>query len=221
MHERRGSSQRHTVDECLGGRGAAGDIDVHGHDAIAATHHGVGVVVVAAAVGTAAHRQDVARLRHLVVDLAEGRGHLVGQRACASEGGFGMRARGAAAGWLAERGGWQAKRRSSLTAQRTCREEAPDGRGFGTAVVVAHRRRSSRLPDEGRRGRRCRSGPCHIEGPLRASSPLRIMRDRRSSARGKTCAPSSPTCRSQLARTQCPGSREKKPSYPYPARPSC
>ena len=105
MHERRGSSQRHTVDECLGGRGAAGDIDVHGHDAIAATHHGVGVVVVAAAVGAAAHRQDVARLRHLVVDLAEGRGHLVGQRACASEGGFGMRARGAGAGRLAELSG--------------------------------------------------------------------------------------------------------------------
>ena len=58
-------------------------------------------MVVAAAVGTAAHRQDVARLRHLVIDLAEGRSHLVGERACANGGGgFGMRAGGAGEGRL-------------------------------------------------------------------------------------------------------------------------
>jgi hypothetical protein len=69
------------VQQRLGRRRAAGHVDVHGHDAVAAAHHRVRVVVVAAAVGARAHRHDPARLGHLVVDLAQRRGHLVAERA--------------------------------------------------------------------------------------------------------------------------------------------
>ena len=43
------------VEERLGRGRAAGHVNVDGHDPIAAAHHGVRVVVVAAAVGTAVH----------------------------------------------------------------------------------------------------------------------------------------------------------------------
>lgn len=69
------------VHEGLGGRGATGDVDVDGDDPVAAADDAVAVVVVAAAVGAAAHADDPAGLRHLIVDLAEGGGHLVGQGA--------------------------------------------------------------------------------------------------------------------------------------------
>ena len=35
--------------------GATGDVDVDGDDAVTAAHHGIGIVVIAAAVRTAAH----------------------------------------------------------------------------------------------------------------------------------------------------------------------
>ena len=41
------------VEQSPGRRGATGHVDVDGHDAIAAPHHRVGVVIVAPAVGTA------------------------------------------------------------------------------------------------------------------------------------------------------------------------
>ncbi len=69
------------VDERLGGRGAARHVHVHRHDAVAAADHRVAVVVVAAAVGAGTHGDHPARLRHLVVHLAQGRGHLVAERA--------------------------------------------------------------------------------------------------------------------------------------------
>lgn len=55
------------------------DIDIHGHDAVAASNNRVTVVVVATAVGTAAHANNPARVRHLIIDLPESRSHLVGQ----------------------------------------------------------------------------------------------------------------------------------------------
>ena len=73
--------QQHAVEQRLGGRRTARHVDVDRHDAVAAAHHRIGIVVVAAAVGARSHRDDVARLRHLVVDLAQRRRHLVGQRA--------------------------------------------------------------------------------------------------------------------------------------------
>ena len=68
------------VEQRLGGRRAAGHVDVHRHDPVAAPHHRIAEVVVAAAVGAGPHGDHVARLGHLVVDLAERRRHLVGQR---------------------------------------------------------------------------------------------------------------------------------------------
>ena len=73
--------QQDAVDQGLGGRRAARDVDVDRHDPVAAAHDRVAEVVVAAAVGAGAHRQHVARLGHLVVDLAERRRHLVAQGA--------------------------------------------------------------------------------------------------------------------------------------------
>src|SRR5262245_29456015 len=61
----------HAVEQRLGGRRTAGDVDVYGHDPVAAAHHAVAVVVVAAAVGARAHADDVLGVRHLVVDLAQ------------------------------------------------------------------------------------------------------------------------------------------------------
>mmetsp|Transcript_19324 Transcript_19324/g.76950 ORF Transcript_19324/g.76950 Transcript_19324/m.76950 type:complete len:263 (-) Transcript_19324:36-824(-) len=69
------------VEERLGRRRAARDVDVDRDDAVDAAHDGVRVVVVSAAVGAAAHREHEARLGHLVVDLAERGRHLVGERA--------------------------------------------------------------------------------------------------------------------------------------------
>src|ERR1700728_600545 len=43
------------VDKRLGRGRAAGHVDIHRHDAVAAAHHRVGVMVVAAAIGAAAH----------------------------------------------------------------------------------------------------------------------------------------------------------------------
>ena len=43
----------HAVEQRLGGRRAAGDVDVDRHDPVAAAHHAVAVVVIAAAVGAA------------------------------------------------------------------------------------------------------------------------------------------------------------------------
>src|SRR5262249_32475741 len=70
--------QQHAVEQCLRGRRAAGHVDIDRHDAIAAAYDRVGIVVVSAAVGARAHGNDVARLRHLVIDLAQRRRHLVG-----------------------------------------------------------------------------------------------------------------------------------------------
>ena len=73
--------QQDAVDQRFGAGRAARHVDVDRHDPIAAAHHRVAEVIVAAAVGAGAHRQDIARLGHLVVDLAQGRRHLVAQRA--------------------------------------------------------------------------------------------------------------------------------------------
>src|SRR3546814_8319592 len=48
----------HAVQQRLRGRRAAGDIDVHGYDAVAAAHHRIAVVIIAAAVSAASHRED-------------------------------------------------------------------------------------------------------------------------------------------------------------------
>lgn len=67
--------------ERLGGRRAAGHVDIHGHDAVASSGDTVGVVVVAATVGAATHGDDPSGFGHLIVDLAKSGGHLVGESA--------------------------------------------------------------------------------------------------------------------------------------------
>src|ERR1700730_13294892 len=56
---------------------AAGDVDIDRHDPVAAAHDRIGIVVIAAAIGAGAHRDHITRLRHLIVDLAQGGGHFV------------------------------------------------------------------------------------------------------------------------------------------------
>ena len=68
-----------TVHQRLTGRRATGNVDIDGHDAVAASDDAVAVVVVAATVGAAAHGDDPSGIGHLIVDLAEGGGHLVGE----------------------------------------------------------------------------------------------------------------------------------------------
>ena len=55
------------VKQCLGSGGTSRDVDVHGYDAVAATDHGVRVVVVTAAISAAAHGDHPPGLWHLVV----------------------------------------------------------------------------------------------------------------------------------------------------------
>ena len=43
------------VHQRLGGGRATGDINIHRHDAVAAPHHGIGIMIIAAAIGAAAH----------------------------------------------------------------------------------------------------------------------------------------------------------------------
>jgi hypothetical protein len=70
-----------TEHERLGGGRAAGNVDIHRHDAVASSDDAVAVVVVAATVGAATHGDDPSGLGHLIVDLAEGGRHLVGEGA--------------------------------------------------------------------------------------------------------------------------------------------
>src|SRR3569833_2087818 len=67
------------VDQCFSRGRTPRHVHIHGHDAIAATHDRVRIVVVAATIRARTHRDDPARFRHLVVDLAERGGHFVDQ----------------------------------------------------------------------------------------------------------------------------------------------
>ncbi len=57
-------------------------VDIDGNDPVTASDHAVAVVVVSTSVGTATHTDDPSGIRHLIVNLSEGRGHLVCERAC-------------------------------------------------------------------------------------------------------------------------------------------
>lgn len=70
-----------TKHEGLGGRRATRNVDIHRHDPVTAAGDAVRVVVVAAAVCARAHGDDPAGVGHLVVDLAQGGGHFVGEGA--------------------------------------------------------------------------------------------------------------------------------------------
>src|SRR5260221_13807562 len=52
---------QHAVEQRLGRGRAARHVDVDRHDAVAAAHYRIGIVVIAAAIGARAHRDDVTR----------------------------------------------------------------------------------------------------------------------------------------------------------------
>ena len=68
---------RTSGEQRLGGRRTAWDVDVDRHHPVAAAHHRVAEVVISTTVGAGSHGDDVARLGHLVVDLAQHRRHLL------------------------------------------------------------------------------------------------------------------------------------------------
>lgn len=68
-----------TKHECLGSRWASGNVNVDWDDSVATSGDRVGVVVVATTVGARAHGDDPSGVRHLVVNLSQSRGHLVGE----------------------------------------------------------------------------------------------------------------------------------------------
>src|SRR5215510_275750 len=74
--------QQHAVDQRLCRRWTPRHIDIDWHDPVAAADDGIGVVVVAPAVGAASNRYDIPWLGHLVVNLAQVWRHLVAQRTC-------------------------------------------------------------------------------------------------------------------------------------------
>jgi len=69
---------QNSVQQSFCSRWAAWNIDVDGDNAVTPSDHGVGIMVITAAVGTAAHGDDPARLRHLIIHLPKGWSHLVG-----------------------------------------------------------------------------------------------------------------------------------------------
>src|SRR5712675_1169098 len=73
--------QQHAIQQGLRGWRTTRHIDIDWYDSIAATHYRIRIMVVAAAVGAGPHGNNIARLRHLVVDLAQSRRHLIGKRA--------------------------------------------------------------------------------------------------------------------------------------------
>src|SRR5687767_7145798 len=73
--------QDDALEQRLGSGRAAGHVDVDRDDLVDALGDRVRVPVGAAAVGAAAHGDDVLRVGHLVVEATDGRDHLVGDRA--------------------------------------------------------------------------------------------------------------------------------------------
>ena len=65
----------------FGGGRAAGDIDIDRHDAVAAAHDGIRIMIIAAAVGARSHRDNPARFAHLVEYAAQGGRHFVAEGA--------------------------------------------------------------------------------------------------------------------------------------------
>jgi len=69
------------VHQSFARRRASRHVDIHWDDSVTPSHHGITVVIIAAAIRAAAHADHPSRFRHLVVHLSQRRSHLVGQRA--------------------------------------------------------------------------------------------------------------------------------------------
>lgn len=72
---------KNAIHERFAGRRTSGNIYINRHNAIATTGDAVAVMIIAAAIGARAHADDPAGFGHLVVNLAQRRGHFVGERA--------------------------------------------------------------------------------------------------------------------------------------------
>ena len=57
------------------------NINIDRNDTIAAPGHGITIMIISASVGTTSHTDDPSGIGHLIVDLAEGGSHFVGEGA--------------------------------------------------------------------------------------------------------------------------------------------
>lgn len=67
------------IHQRLAGRWASGHVDIHGDDPVAASDDGVTVMIISTTVGAASHTDHPSGVGHLIVNLSEGRCHLVCQ----------------------------------------------------------------------------------------------------------------------------------------------
>ena len=65
----------------LAGGRAAGDVNIHRHNPIAAPRNTVTIMIISPSIGTGAHADHPPRVRHLIVHLAQRRSHFVCERA--------------------------------------------------------------------------------------------------------------------------------------------
>ena len=70
---------QHTIHECLRSRRTPRNVNVDRHDPVAPTGHTITVMIISASICAASHADDPSRLWHLVVDLPESGGHLIGE----------------------------------------------------------------------------------------------------------------------------------------------
>merc|ERR1711934_1067763 len=68
---------KEAIHECFSCRGAARHIDVNRDNSVAASDHGIRVVIIAPTICTASHAHHPTWLWHLIVDFSEGGGHLI------------------------------------------------------------------------------------------------------------------------------------------------
>lgn len=68
------------VHQSFSGRGAPRHVNINGDDPVDSPDDAVRIVVVPTSVGAATHGNHPLGLRHLVVDLPNGRGHFIGDR---------------------------------------------------------------------------------------------------------------------------------------------
>lgn len=67
------------IQQCFARGRTTRHVDIDGNYSIAPPRHAIAVVIIPAPVGARAHADHPAGFRHLVVDLAQSRGHFIGQ----------------------------------------------------------------------------------------------------------------------------------------------
>ncbi|MCJ1486119.1 hypothetical protein MMC06_006295, partial [Schaereria dolodes] len=72
---------KNPIHQRLARRRTPWDVYIHWHDAITSPRHAIAVMVISTPIGTASHTDHPSGIGHLIVHLAERRGHFVGERA--------------------------------------------------------------------------------------------------------------------------------------------